>query len=157
MSGAVSGVSGASPIWNKVIKEALDKAEDGFYNEKDKGHAWPQQPDDVVGAAVCTTTGNLPDNPDSPGCPTRFEYFLHDKIGAGVETGNKDLQIDKTTSAIADPNLPPEFAGNIEAQNHSFLLDPLGTIVCLDCIIPTWNTIISYPLSIPRQTDNSQN
>ena len=157
MSGAVSGVSGASPIWNKVIKEALDKAEDGFYNEKDKGHAWPQQPDDVVGAAVCTTTGNLPDNPDSPGCPTRFEYFLHDKIGAGVETGNKDLQIDKTTSAIADPNLPPEFAGNIEAQNHSFFLDPLGTIVCLDCIIPTWNTIISYPLSIPRQTDNSQN
>ena len=36
MSGAVSGVSGASPIWNKVIKEALDKAEKGFYNKKDK-------------------------------------------------------------------------------------------------------------------------
>ncbi|PIP57087.1 penicillin-binding protein, partial [Candidatus Woesebacteria bacterium CG22_combo_CG10-13_8_21_14_all_45_10] len=49
MSGAVSGVSGASPIWNKVIKNVLDKTEKGIYDKEETGHAWPGQPDDISG------------------------------------------------------------------------------------------------------------
>jgi penicillin-binding protein 1C len=148
MSGAVSGVSGASPIWNKIIKVALDKAENGFYNKADKGHSWPMQPEGITGANVCVTSGNLPDNPDSPNCSTRFEYFLKDNVGANIESGQKDIQIDKTTGAVATPDTPADL---IETQNHPFLLDPLGTLVCLDCPIASSSAEISYPLTINPQ------
>lgn len=141
MSGAVSGVSGASPIWNTIMKEVLDKAEDGEYDEDERDHAWPKQPKGVVGANVCTNNGNLPADPNNPGCPTRFEYFLSSKVGAGVESGQKDVQIDKTNGALAYPELALEF---IETQNRPFLLDPLGTIVCLDCPIASSAATINY-------------
>jgi len=144
MSGAVSGVSGASPIWNRIMREVLDKAEDGYYRSGDEGHAWPRQPEGVTGANICATNGNLPGNPDDPGCPTRFEYFLKEKVGAGIETGNKDVQIDKTNGALAYPELLPEL---VETQNRPFLLDPLGTLVCLDCPIASQSATISYPLT----------
>lgn len=152
MSGAVSGVSGASPIWNKVMREVLDRAEDGRYDEDEEGHAWPRQPSGVVGANVCSDTGNLPGgSEEDPGCPTRFEYFLEDNVGAKIEAGQKDLQIDKTTGALAGPDTPPE---NIETQNHRFLVDPLGTLVCLDCAFPEWEVSIGYPLSLSRQNSD---
>jgi penicillin-binding protein 1C len=141
MSGAVSGISGASPIWNKIMREVLDKAEEGYYNENDSGHAWPRKPQDVVGTNVCWTTGTLPANEGE--CPTRFEYFLKDYVGAGINSGSKDVQIDKTNGQLAHPELPPEL---IETQNHPFLLDPLGTLVCLDCPIASHSATIRYPL-----------
>ncbi|MCH7640708.1 transglycosylase domain-containing protein [Patescibacteria group bacterium] len=143
MSRAVSGVTGASPIWNRIMREVLDKAEDGFYNDEDEDHAWPQQPEGVVGASVCTTTGNLPDNPDDPGCPTRFEYFLKDAVGAGIESGNKDIEVFKDTGQLANEEALPE---QKETQNHPFLLDPLGTLICLDCPIASFSAQIRYPL-----------
>ena len=153
MSSAVSGVSGASPIWNKVIKYALDKAETGFYENspdkakevKETGHAWPNEPEGIVGSNVCATTGNLPQNPDAPECGTRFEYFLKDAVGANIEAGQKDIQIDKTTGAVAQPDTSPDL---LETQNHPFLLDPLGTLVCLDCPIASSSAQIVYPLTI---------
>ena len=145
MSGAVSGVSGASPIWNKIMREALSKAEDGFYNEEEQGHAWPLQPSGVVGATVCSTTGVLPSGPEGDlGCPPRFEYFLAGNIPEAVEGGNQDIQIDKTTGILANPDTPPE---NIETQNHPVIYDPLGALMCLDCIIPEKAVTIRYPLS----------
>jgi 1A family penicillin-binding protein len=142
MSGAVSGVSGASPIWNRIMREVLDKAEEGDYNEEDDGHAWPKQPQDIVGSTVCATTGTLPSDPNSPDCPTRFEYFLKSFVGAKIEAGRKDLLLDKSTQALAHPELPPEAT---ETQNRSFLVDPLGTLVCLDCPLPAWPVTISNP------------
>lgn len=145
MSGAISGVSGASPIWNTIMREVLDKAEEGYYDKDEDGHVWPKQPKGVIGANVCATTGNLPDNPDNPGCSTRFEYFLADNVGAAIETGQKDVQLDKTTGSLAYPELPPEL---IETQNRPFLLDPLGTLVCLDCPIASRSATIKYPLFV---------
>ncbi len=144
MSGAVSGVSGASPIWNAIMKQVLEKAEKGFYSEDDKDHAWQKQPQGVIGANVCVTSGNLPVNPDAPECPTRFEYFLKARVGAGLESGQKDLQLDKNTHAIAAADLP---ADQIETQNHPYLIDPLGTLLCLDCAIASSSAAtLSYPL-----------
>jgi penicillin-binding protein 1C len=144
MSAAVSGVSGASPIWNKIIKEALDKAEDGYYNQEDEGHVWPRQPQEVIGRSVCWTTGKEPVGPkEDPGCQTRFEYFMEDFLPeAGGET-RADIQIDKTSGTVAKPDTPPE---NRETQNHLVIYDPLGTLVCLDCPIPESSIIIKYPL-----------
>jgi hypothetical protein len=145
MGGAVSGVSGASPIWNTIMREVLDKAEEGIYDEDEKDHAWPKQPQGVIGANVCATTGNIPGNADNPECPTRFEYFLKDKVGAGIETGNKDIEVFKDTGQLANEEALPE---QKETQNHPFLLDPLGTLVCLDCPMQTSPAKISYPLYI---------
>ena len=149
MSNTVSGVSGASPIWNAVMEEVLNRAEEGQYAESDKGHAWPKKPQEVVGASVCVTSGNLPSDADA-GCPTRFEYFLKDKVGAQVESGRKDLVMDKTTQSIAQPDVAPE---NTEVQNHAFLNDPLGTLICLDCFLPKWQLRIGYPL-VQNKNDN---
>ena len=151
MSGAVSGVSGASPIWNRVMREVLDKAEKGFYteggysDEGEEGHAWPGQTEGVVGANICATTGYLPPGPeDSPGCPTRFEYFLKGTVPSKTDTGERlDIPIDKTTGQIAPADFPPEL---IETQNHPVYTDPLGTLYCLDCPIASASATIRYPL-----------
>jgi membrane carboxypeptidase/penicillin-binding protein PbpC len=126
MSGAVSGVSGASPIWNKVVKYALDKSEKGEYNSADDGHSWPLQPEGVVGRTICAVTGLLPTGPEgSPGCPTRFEYFIKEFTPQTSEGERFDIQIDKTTGALVGKDTLPE---NIETQNHPIYRDPLGTI-----------------------------
>ncbi len=152
MSGAVSGVSGASPIWNKIIRETLNRAEEGLYNQKDDGHSWPKQPEGVVGADVCSDSGNVVNASETSaqaGCLTRFEYFLKDAVGANINSGRTAVQIDKTTQSLADPK-PIDRGGtpveNIETQDRPFVLDPLGTLVCLDCPVQTWHTTISYPL-----------
>lgn len=147
MSGAVSGVSGASPIWNAIMKNVLNKSEKGFYYKDEEGHAWIKQPQGVVGSNVCVTTGNVPVNSDSPECPTRFEYFLKGKVGAQIDSGQKDLQIDKVTRALAATEDPPD---QIETQNHPYLTDPLGTLVCLDCPIASSSAAISYPINLQR-------
>lgn len=144
MSGAVSGVSGASPIWNKVISYALEKSEKGFYNKNDSGHGQIPKPDGVIGTNICTDSGNkATDESGNPlPCPTRFEYFLKDKVGAGKDMGRKDIAIDKTTGALANQKTPPE---NTEIQNKLVIIDPLGTAYCFDCIA-TQSATISYPL-----------
>jgi membrane carboxypeptidase/penicillin-binding protein PbpC len=108
MSGAVSGVSGASPIWNKVMKAVLDKAEKGAYDPTEKGHAWPNQPDGVVGATICADTGGAPSaDPANPGCPTRFEYFLAGTVPTTSNVVNQDVSINNTTGQLATPSDPP--------------------------------------------------
>lgn len=140
MGYAVSGVAGASPIWNKVMEYVLDKAEEGFYNKDDEGHAWPLQSDNVVGANICWDKGILPSSEGS--CPTRYEYFLRDTVPSFIEGGQRDIAIDKTTGQEANPDLPPEL---IETQNRSVIFDPLGTQYCLDCPIASHSAIINYP------------
>ncbi len=143
MSGAVSGVSGASPIWNKTIKFALDRAEKGAYDEDDEGHAWPSQPEGVIGTSICATTGLLPPGPqDNPGCGTRFEYFIKGTVPTQTDGQRLDIPFDKTKNEIGRPDTPPE---NLETQNHPVYYDPLGTIYCIDCAIPTQAITIRYP------------
>ncbi|MDP3994910.1 MAG: transglycosylase domain-containing protein [bacterium] len=142
MGGAVSGVSGASPIWNMVIKEVLNKAEDGFYSKEDDGHVWPNQPDQIIGKSICATTGLLPSG-DQADCPMRFEYFLNGTIPEKRGGERQDIQIDKTNGQVAPSDLAPEF---VETQNHPVYVDPLGTIYCLDCPIASRSATIRYPL-----------
>jgi 1A family penicillin-binding protein len=143
MSSAVSGVSGASPIWNKIIKEALDKSESGKYDPDNEGHSWPIKPPGVVGSLVCADTGSLPTGPEGdPGCPTRFEYYLESNLPPQIEQRNQDIQIDKTLGSIITPDTPPE---NVETQNHPVVIDPHGTIICLDCPIAVSPIRVNYP------------
>ncbi len=142
MGGAVSGVSGASPIWNAIMEEALNKAEEGIYGSKIKGHAWPRQPDNVIGANVCANTGALPGNELSD-CPTRYEYFLENSVPIS-NLAREDIFIDREKQELATEETPQD---KIETQNHLVMYDPLGTKICLTCPFPMPSVSVNYPLS----------
>jgi membrane carboxypeptidase/penicillin-binding protein len=118
----VSGVTGAAPIWNKIMKKALEG----------KPIVFPKQPEGIVGAQVCATSGLLPPNPDENaedrGCPTRFEYFIKGTIPAQRENLKQSVLIDKGTGDLA----PVKQADNTQLQEHPILRDPTGAKWCLD-------------------------
>lgn len=143
MSGAVSGVSGASPIWNRIMKAVLDKAEKGYYNESEKGHAWPKQPAGIVGATICANTGAI-QNEASSGCPTRFEYFLEGTVPEGKAV-RQDVLVFNDTGSPANAEALPE---QVHPENHLIIQDPLNTLICLDCTGPMPQVTIKYPLSL---------
>jgi 1A family penicillin-binding protein len=145
MGGAVSGVSGASPIWNKVMKMVLEKAEEGAYDQNEKGHSWPKQPEGVVGASVCSDTGSLPGtDPANPGCPTRFEYFLEGTIPQNTLVTNQDILVFNDTKQQAPADTDPT---QVHMENHPTYTDPDGAIFCMDCPIASSSATIRYPLS----------
>jgi membrane carboxypeptidase/penicillin-binding protein PbpC len=147
MSGAVSGVSGASPIWNKIMKEVLDKSESGDYdNGEEQEHAWPVKPPTIAGAEICANTGYLPSEA-SGDCPKRFEYFLAGTVPEGGAR-RQDVLVFNDTNALANEDALPE---QVHPENHLIITDPLGTIICLDCAGPMQSTTINY---YPSKRDN---
>jgi 1A family penicillin-binding protein len=142
MSAVASGVSGASPIWNKIISKALEG----------KPQKWPSVPEGIVGASVCALTGTLPGDTN---CPTRYEYFLADSPPSACSTCSTcatcptSILINKLTH---QPVSPGEIPNNqplpdwVEYQDHPVITDPLGTAFCLDCPFPS-PVQIRYPLS----------
>jgi len=121
----VSGVTGAAPIWNQLMRRAL----------LDKPDIWPKQPEGVVGAQICTISGLLPPNPsaegDAKGCTTRFEYFIKGTVPTEREQIKQSIPIDKSTGDLA----PRGKTDNVETQEHQMLRDPLS-MYCLDCQHP---------------------
>jgi 1A family penicillin-binding protein len=118
----VSGVTGAAPIWNKLMRRVLTGTSD----------VWPKQPENVVGARVCSVSGLLPPNDgDDAGCPIRFEYFIKGTVPTQREQLKQSVIIDKTTGDIASPGQTE----NVEPQEHQVVSDKLS-IYCLDCPHP---------------------
>ena len=118
MSYVASGITGASPIWQKIMKYALR-------NTQTPGLV---KPDDIEGASVCSDSGVLPtaDNP----CPTRYEYFLPGTVPTENPLSKKDLSINRTTHH--PPNNDAE-SGDVETQNHTVAADPFIKDYCIDC------------------------
>lgn len=123
MSAVASGVTGASPIWNKIMSFAL----------KDKPQKWPVQPPDVIGASVCTLSGLKVPDPAPADCAPRYEYFLRGTVPDVQGDLHRDIPIYKPTQAPATSKQITETPGDIENQGHSVIFDPLGTMLCLDC------------------------
>lgn len=123
MSGIVSGVTGAAPIWNQLMTHVLEG----------KKPEIPQKPPNVFGKYVCTTIVTNPTDATS-GCPTRFEYIIK-----GTETKNygtikhEPIFVDKTTGAQA----LPDQKDNIEPREEDVMTDSFGNKYCLSCAHPT--------------------
>lgn len=100
-----SGITGAAPIWNGIMKELL----------KDKVNETFKVPSGVRGIEICTTTGGAKNS----GCGNRFEYFI-----AGTEP-KKDtfvkvkVWIDKTTGKVV-----PAGSENAEEKEEIIISDP---------------------------------
>jgi len=116
----VSGITGAAPIWNKIMRKALENKPD----------IWPKQPEGVIGAQICTISGLLPpkDGDGDRGCQTRFEYFIKGTMPTEKESLQQTVAIDKSTG---DPAAAGQ-TDNIEMQNHQIVKDPLSSY-CIDC------------------------
>ena len=118
----VSGITGAAPIWNKIMKKVLQGTSD----------LWPKQPEGIVGAQICTTSGLLPPNDgDDKGCATRFEYFIRGTVPTAREVLKQVVAIDKATGDLAAPGQ----TDNVEMQERQILRDDVSTY-CLDCPHP---------------------
>lgn len=133
MRGTVSGVSGASPIWNTIMEQSLKHI--GAKEQK------LNQPDDVVGINVCSNTGGAFQE-EVGECATRFEYFLKDYIPTQTAT-RQDFFVDRNLQLPAVEETPQE---SIETQNHLVVNDPLGTPICLTCPFPMPTATVRYPL-----------
>lgn len=121
MSGLVSGLTGAAPIWNKLMTHVLEGKETKI----------PPKPTDVISKTICTTTGLLPQAENS--CPTRIEYFMTGTEPKTTDIGKKAVWIDKTTNNIAKDGQTE----NVEAREEIVFTDPLGNKYCLSCPTPT--------------------
>ncbi|RJR24107.1 PBP1A family penicillin-binding protein [Candidatus Microgenomates bacterium] len=130
MSYVASGVTGASPIWNKITRAVLE------IKDKENGKTtqeWPVKPNGIIGTSICSISGLLPGD---SGCTTRYEYFIEGTVPTETESLRKQILIDKTNGSPVQPgqNIPPE---NIEPQEHPAIVDLTGSIFCLDCPMAT--------------------
>lgn len=121
MSGIVSGITGAAPIWHDIMTELLQGTEPQL----------PVKPADIVGMSVCTDTGQPAGTPveGTPSCPTRFEYFIKGKTNSRGKITREKVFIDKGTQDLAKQGQTE----NIEEQEKTIITDPTGDRYCVDC------------------------
>ncbi|MDO8487205.1 MAG: transglycosylase domain-containing protein [Candidatus Curtissbacteria bacterium] len=100
-----SGITGAAPIWNDIMKSVL----------KDKVNEALRVPSGVVGAQICTFTGG----PVTGGCPSRFEYFLTGTQPTTTTAVRAKVWVDKVTNKIVAAGAP-----NAEEREEFVIVDP---------------------------------
>jgi len=124
MSGLVSGITGAAPIWNDIMSHLL----------KDRTPEPMSRPSTVIQKSICSDTGLLPPPPGSgASCPTRFEYFIRGTEPTMGEPSAQDVMVDKNTQ-----NLPAKGqTDNLESKSEVIYTDPTGDRYCLTCPHPT--------------------
>ncbi len=113
-----SGVTGAAPIWNRVMKTLL----------KNQSDLWPIRPETVIGRQVCWDSGDLMVKKDdgTESCSPRFEYFIK-----GTEP--KESHISKQAVAVTkDDKLAPENFPDVEIKEKTIIKDNFG-FYCVDC------------------------
>jgi penicillin-binding protein 1C len=123
MSGVVSGLTGAAPIWNKLMTHML----------KGQTPKESPRPPDVISKYICTPSGLLPQGDPNNRCPTRLEYFIKGTEPKKVDPGKTAVWIDKSTGSPAKAGQ----TDNIEAKEEYIITDPLGNSYCVTCPQPT--------------------
>lgn len=119
MGGLVSGVTGAAPIWNRIMTKLLEiKPAEPLL-----------KPANVIGKSVCNVTGL---NPPPEGCAMRFEYFIKGTESKLMHIGRQRVFIDKTTGDLAKLGQ----ADNLEEKEEFIVKDPTGDTFCVTCPHP---------------------
>jgi len=122
MSGLVSGITGAAPIWHDLMAHLLEnKTAEPF-----------QRPPDVIQKSICAVSGLLPKADPANRCQTRFEYFISGTEPKMVDTGNQKIFVNKTTNEQAKPGE----TDNLEARDQLIVKDATGESYCATCAHP---------------------
>ena len=117
MGSVVSGITGAAPIWNRIMTKVLE-------NEKVKNYA---KPENLISMSVCNLSGLLP---PEEGCEAHNEFFNKNFLPQRGGARQSDLMIDKNTGKIIKEG---EDNPNGEWQSHLSIQDVTGEWICLDC------------------------
>ena len=118
MSYVASGVTGASPIWQKIMRYSLNGIKTPGFTK----------PDDIEGASVCQDSGTMP-SADHP-CETRYEYFIKGTIPTVSTLAQKELFVNKTTHH--PPSNEAEFS-DVESKTETVASDPFIRDYCITC------------------------
>jgi 1A family penicillin-binding protein len=109
-----SGITGAAPIWNKIMSYIL----------KNQPDLWPIKPENIVGRQICWDTTMIKGENDS--CQTRFEYFIK-----GTEP--KEPVVSKQIVPVTkDDKLAPTNYPEIEMKEKTIIRDMFNPY-CVDC------------------------
>lgn len=131
-----SGITGAAPIWNRVMRYALSKQPDLF----------PIRPNSVVGRQVCWDTGTVTSkNPDGsqPGCPTRFEYLIKGTEGvSNLKTTKGPVFVTKDSDKYVEKPNPGD--SNLDQKEKTIVSDGISSY-CIDCA----GDVITSPTPTP--------
>ncbi len=123
MSGIVSGVTGAAPIWHTLMAHLLE-------NKKSE---IPQKPPNVFGKYACATTGSVDSKDGATRCPNHFEYFIKGTENKKTFSVTKQkVFVDKTTNEQA----PAGKTDNVEERDEDIIIDVTGNRYCLSCAHP---------------------
>ncbi len=122
-----SGSTGASPIWNGIMKELLK-------NQPDSRLIRPQN---VVDKYVCADTGSVSSKNESPDpnvpvdaarCSTRFEYFIKGTQGVGqAQTSRQTVPINKNTGKMTTESDPDH------EMREQTVIKSGDSMYCVDC------------------------
>lgn len=112
-----SGVTGAAPIWNKVMTHVLT----------DQPDLWPVKPETVVGRQVCAD-GRLKDGDGGDCADARYEFFIAGTENVRTTTISREqVWVNRDTDKQAK-----EGEENTEQREKTVLKDKYTTY-CLDC------------------------
>lgn len=123
MNGLASGITGAAPIWNKIMTQLVSNTP----------AEQMRQPTNVIGKTICSTSGLYPPPADKGSCPTRFEYFIKGTEPKKSDPGLQKVFIDKTTQDLAKPGQTE----NVEERDMIIVTDPLNNRYCVTCAHPS--------------------
>lgn len=114
-----SGVTGAAPIWNGIMKELL----------KNQPDLWPKKPENIVGLNVCIISGAraIKTEDGSQNCPSRFEYFIKGTEPKQGENLKRSVPVSRDTGFLTRADDP-----SAEMQEKQIIQDSYSTY-CIDC------------------------
>jgi membrane peptidoglycan carboxypeptidase len=114
-----SGVTGAAPIWNKVMRMLL----------KDQPDLWPVKPETVVGKQICNDSGGamVKEGDGKESCGARYEYFIAGTEPKGGNSIRQSVPINKDTDKLASPT-----DSNVENRDKTMIKDMFSDY-CVDC------------------------
>lgn len=110
-----SGVTGAAPIWNKVMTYVIRNQPD----------LKPIRPSDVIARYVCYQTGASA--PKEGGCPTRLEFLIKGTESKALTTKRETVWVTKDSDKLSKEGDP-----NAEPKEKTIIRDGYS-IFCLDC------------------------
>lgn len=120
MSYVASGVTGASPIWNNIMKKLLKDV-------KDKPLVKPEL---IKNYQVCNLTGLLAQVENQ--CESHNEFFIADIIPLGQSSFPTKQQV-----WVRRSDKYPIFEGDLtidrDLEEHTVVSDPFTSNFCLDC------------------------
>jgi len=124
MTGLVSGITGAAPIWHDIMSFLL----------KNKPNEPFKKPGTVIQKPTCEFNMS-PSKPEDAGkCLGRSEYFIKGLENYQFVVKNEKIWVDKNTQNPPAPGAP---ADNLELKDAQIIYDVSGDRYCASCPRPT--------------------